>query len=101
MSTNILIALVLFAFAQACVVVAGYLQWIIIAEVNRKLPDAEQISYFLGYPGKYFKILREYRRLYPEGRLPALSGLAFGAGLLFMLAAAWAFGFFRAFGVGP
>jgi hypothetical protein len=44
MSTNILVALALFAVAQVCIVLAGYLQWIMIAEVNRKLPDGEHIS---------------------------------------------------------
>jgi hypothetical protein len=72
-----------------------------IADVNRKLPDGEQISYFLGYHGKYVRTLREYRRFYPEGRLPTLSRVAFGMGMLFALAAVWAFGFFRAFGFGP
>jgi len=43
MNTNNLVALVLFIVAQVCVVLAGYLQWIIITEVNRKLPDGDQI----------------------------------------------------------
>jgi len=101
MSTNALLAVALFAAAQACIVMAGYLQWVILAEVNRKLPDGERISYFLAYAGKYARIRAEYRRLYPAGHLPTLSRLAFAGGALFMLAAAWALGFFRAFGVGP
>jgi hypothetical protein len=101
MSTNVLVALVLFAAAQVCAALGGYLQWIMLAEVNRKLPDAEQISYFLWYRGKYVRLLKEYRRLYPGGRLPTLSRVAFATGVLLFLTAAGAFGFFRVFGIGP
>jgi hypothetical protein len=40
-----------------------------IGEVNRRLPEDQQVSYLLGYPGKLTGIKHEYKRLYPEGNL--------------------------------
>jgi hypothetical protein len=40
-----------------------------IAAVNRRVSDAEQISYSFMYPAKMQKIKAEYRRLYPVGKL--------------------------------
>ncbi len=85
---------VLFVLAQLFIVVSGYLQWVMLAEVNRKLPDSEQFSYFLWHYRKFARLRREYRRLYPSGRLLKLSTVIFGVGVVLMLAAAWTFGFF-------
>jgi hypothetical protein len=71
------------------------MMWSIIEDINHKIPEDQQIL-FLGYgPFKHRRIIREYRRLYPEGRkLLYFRGLAFlGAALL--LASAWIFGMFR------
>jgi len=59
-----------------------------IQEINRKLPEKEQISYLWGHPVKYRKIKNEYRRLYPSGRLLFhLKVLTYmGLGLLVVLA---------------
>jgi hypothetical protein len=40
-----------------------------IAEVNRKLPDEKQISYWGWYPGKFYTVRDEFKRLYPKSRL--------------------------------
>ena len=40
-----------------------------IGEVNRRLPEDQQVSYLLGYPGKLRKIRDEYKRFYPKGNL--------------------------------
>jgi hypothetical protein len=49
--------------------VANLLLYAMIGEINGKEPDAERISYFSFTPGKMFRILDQYRRLYPAGRL--------------------------------
>jgi hypothetical protein len=40
-----------------------------IGEVNRKLPEGQQVRYLLGYPGKLSEIKRKYRALYPNGHM--------------------------------
>jgi hypothetical protein len=67
----------------------------IIGEVNRKLPDQQRISYLWGYAAKYERIIREYQRLCPGGRLVTYYYISVALGLLLGLAFAWQFGFFR------
>jgi len=59
----------LFAAAATCAVLGGYVMFAMIGEVNRKLPEDQQIPYLWGHYAKYQRILREYRRFYPKGRL--------------------------------
>ncbi len=40
-----------------------------IGEVNRRLPDDQQVSYLWGYPGKLSGIREQYKRFYPKGTL--------------------------------
>ncbi len=62
-------AVVLFALGGTLGIISAIIFYVMIAEVNRKLPDDQQIGYFLFYPSKVFRITREYRRLYPHGHL--------------------------------
>jgi hypothetical protein len=48
---------------------SSFFLWREIGEINRKLPDAEQISYWGMHPAKMARIKREYRRLYPSGKI--------------------------------
>ena len=41
----------------------------IVEAVNAKLPEREQFDPFWWGPSKTFRLRREYRRLYPEGKL--------------------------------
>ena len=66
-----------------------------IGEVNRKLPDDQQIEYLFMYPGKVSKVKLEYKRLYPKGRLPLLWNLTVGVMIALGLAVAWSIGFFH------
>lgn len=69
MITVSLPAVVLFCLACSCAILSSLLLWQEIGEINRKLPDAEQISYWGMHPAKMARIKREYRRLYPSGKL--------------------------------
>ena len=40
-----------------------------IGEVNRRLPEDQQVSYLWGYPGKLSGIREQYKRFYPKGTL--------------------------------
>jgi hypothetical protein len=57
-----------------------------IGEINRKR-KGEPISYF-GPPSNGFWIFREYRRLYPNGKLNAYAKVAIGSAFIGMLVTA-------------
>ena len=61
--------LALLAAATSLAVGANFVLYVMIGEVNRKLPEDQQIGYLGFYPSKAFRITREYRRFYPGGRL--------------------------------
>ncbi len=95
MAPNLVRALVLFLFSQSCIVVSGCLFYAIIGEVNGKLPDKERFSYLFGYHSKYVRILREYKDLYPMGRLAHYFKALLVLGLISFIASAWQVGMFR------
>lgn len=65
----LLAALMAFLVALTGCVWVIILSMMMVGEINRKKGDNEQIAY-LGYgPTKMFRILAEYRMLYPLGRL--------------------------------
>jgi hypothetical protein len=65
-----------------------------IGEVNRKLPENEQLSYWFWHSDKAWKLKQEYKRLYPGGRLHRLMFAFEIAGVLFLMIAALSTGFF-------
>jgi len=60
---------VAFGVAMAGVLVGSLVMFSMIEQINRKKPDGERISDLGSTPGKMLRILDEYRRLYPAGRL--------------------------------
>ena len=62
-------AIVLFCSACTCAILSAFFLWQEIGEVNRKMSDSEQISYWGMHPAKMAKIKQEYRRLYPSGKI--------------------------------
>ena len=87
----------LLAVSVTFAVLANLVHYMMIGEVNRKLPDDQQISYLLGYPGKYGRVIREYRRLCPNSRLDLLMKAFATLSLAFLVAFGWDLGFLRAF----
>jgi hypothetical protein len=59
----------LVSLAATCAVVSTLLTYQEIGEVNRKLPDREQIPYFFMDPGMRRRIRVQYTHLYPGGRI--------------------------------
>jgi hypothetical protein len=62
-------ALVFLALATSCFIISSLCLSKEVGEVNRKLPDDQQISYWGMYTSKRLKIKDQYRKLYPNGRL--------------------------------
>lgn len=72
MSARIELAVLAFGIAMTCTIVANLLWFKLIGAVNRRRPNAEQVSYW-GFT--YFKLIAtvdEYRRSYPKGRIHVL-----------------------------
>ena len=95
MTTRIILAIAALSLATTCMISAGFVMYAMIGKVNRKLPDNDQIGYLGFYWSKVRRIFREYRRLYPGGRLAALYKVLTAVGCGLMVACAWAIGIFR------
>jgi hypothetical protein len=59
----------LFGIAVGCSLGTAVLAFWEVAEVNRKLPRAERMFPLVWHIGKEWTLKRNYRRLYPDGRL--------------------------------
>jgi len=68
-------AIVLFCLGWTCAALSSFFLWQEIGEVNRKLPDGEQISYWGMRPAKMARIKTEYKRLYPSGKIDLMRRL--------------------------
>ena len=81
--------------ATTFAILGALVLYMMIGEINRRLPDHQQISYLLMYPGKLGKIRQEYKRFYPTGRLDLLRIVCNVLMFLALLGAAWRLGFFE------
>ena len=68
-TTRLVVYGALFTVAASLALVAGFVQMAMVGEVNRKLPEDSQISYFGWHFGKAVRVNTEYKRLYPFGKL--------------------------------
>jgi hypothetical protein len=80
MSTRLLVGIAFFSAAMTGIFLGNMFQLMMIGEVNRKNHDDQQISFFWFDLSKIVRIFKEYRRLYPEGKLhlAALGSIALG-----------------------
>jgi hypothetical protein len=88
-------AVALFCLACSCAILSAFFLWQQIGEINRKLPDNEQISYWGMHPVKMSKIKSEYRRLYPSGRVDLLRRILQYAAFVFLVLLLIPLGFFK------
>lgn len=88
-------SIVLGALAGSFALLSGLLFYQEIGEVNRKLPEDQQISYFWMDLEKYSHIKRQYKRFYPNGKIHFLQFIFQMVGFAFFFLALIASGFFR------
>ena len=88
-------AIVFFSLAVSFALVSNFVMLAMVGEVNRKLPDDKQISYFWWYASKVSQVLKEYRRLYPAGHLSKYYRVSLALTFTSMLGFAWQIGLFR------
>jgi hypothetical protein len=67
-------------------------QFAMVEAVNERLPSREQFDPFWWGPAKILKLQREYRRLYPDGRLLRRQGFLVAAMFVCILLTALLFG---------
>jgi hypothetical protein len=94
MPARTIVAIVTLSFMSLCGMFSTFAYFEIIDKVNEKLSKEEQFGWLGWSIGKYRRLHREYRRLYPDGRLlfkvNVLTVLAFAS----LIVSAWSFGFF-------
>jgi hypothetical protein len=92
--SNLTIVLILFLTSQTCIIAAGFLMFVMIGEVNRKVPEEMKVSYLFSSPGKYVDICRQYRNLYPDSHVLSYHILLVIAGFLLLIGFGWRNGIF-------
>jgi len=85
----------LFCLAGSCSILSGFFLWQEIGEINRKLTDAEQISYWGMHAVKMARIKAEYKRLYPLGKIDVMRRIFQYLGLAFLALLLIPLGFFK------
>jgi len=88
MSGRVIIGIFAFCIAGAGVFLGNMLTTTMIAEINRKRREGDLVSNIGFTPQKSRMIVREYRRLYPDGRLHIYSYLSLAAVIAGMIAVA-------------
>lgn len=92
---SLIVGVVFVCLGVSCAAIGSLLVHREIAAVNRKVSDAEQVSFSFMYPGKMRKIKAEYKRLYPTGTVEAWRMRLQIAMFAFLALAAIFLGFFR------
>ena len=67
---------------------ASITQFAIVDAVNEKLPETEQFNHLGWYPTKTLRLKREYRRLYPTGKLLRRQYILWALALVCLIVAA-------------
>ncbi|HEV2400016.1 MAG TPA: hypothetical protein VGS27_23960 [Candidatus Sulfotelmatobacter sp.] len=86
---------VLLCLASSSCILSAFFLWQEIGEINRKLPDTEQISYWGMHPVKMARIKKEYKRLYPFGRIDLVRRIFQYVGFVFIALLLIPLGFFK------
>ena len=86
MSSKLIVGIIFFCLILSAIVSANMFLIMMIGEINRKREGNHLISYFGFTFSKMLRIFREYRRLYPEGKLHIYSLFSFVAAMIGLLA---------------
>ena len=95
MSDMSLRTLVFMSGALMFAFISSLLLYMMIGQVNRKLPDSEQIPYLFMYPGKVARIKQQHRKFYPESRVNVVRVVCNFLTILFAIALACTYGIFH------
>jgi hypothetical protein len=69
MAIRVIVGIVALVCVPVCGIISTIANWEMVDKVNEKLPKEEQFYHLWRYAEKSFRLRREYKRLYPNGRL--------------------------------
>lgn len=78
-------AILFFSGFISSIVIANLIDAMIVGKVNRRRAESDQISHFGWTLSKSNFLIKEYRELYPNGKLHYYSRIMAGAAALFLL----------------
>jgi hypothetical protein len=81
-SGRIVAGIILFCLAVSAVFLTNLFVTMMIGEINRKRQEGDLISYFGFTFPKMLRIFREYRLLYPDGKLHIYALASFAVGMI-------------------
>ena len=94
MATRVVVGISALVCVSICGMISTFASWEMMDKVNEKLPREEQFAGLGWYASKTLRLHREYKRLYPDGRLllkvRVLTAIMFAG----VVISAWGFGFF-------
>lgn len=86
---------VLLSAVGACGIASASMSWRMIEEVNSNLPESQRFDLLGWTVPKYRRLSREYKRLYPAGRLASQFWYFAAAMLALLIGVAWLIGSFE------
>ena len=95
MSIRLIVGIAAVAVVTVCGLLSTLISYKITDQVNGELPKETQFSLIGWYFPKKLSLYREYRRLFPHGRLLLQIRLLFGLMFGCLIIGAWAMDFFR------
>jgi hypothetical protein len=94
MSTETLFAVVAFLLVSVVLGITGTaIHWKMVAAVNAKLDEKERFDLLGWYPWTWRRFIKQYWRLYPDGRLIRQTVVVGAISLVIGVWAMWAIGF--------
>jgi hypothetical protein len=94
MATRVIVGIIALVCVSICGMIAAFANFEMVDKVNNKLPKGEQFATLGWYFSKRQRLHREYRRLYPDGRLLLKVRLLVALMIACLLICAWGFGLF-------
>jgi hypothetical protein len=94
MSLRVAVGIVAVVCVSICGMTATFKMLGMVDQVNERLPKEEQFEPLGWYLTKTQRLHREYKRLYPDGRLLLQYYVACVLGIVCLLICAWGFRFF-------
>jgi hypothetical protein len=94
MANRVMVGIVAIACIAICGMISTFTSWEMMDKVNEKLPKEERFTTLWWYASKYQRLHREYKRLYPDGRLLLKYRVLTALMFVCLLVCAWGFGLF-------
>jgi hypothetical protein len=94
MSTRVTIVIVALVCISACGLIGTIANFEMVEKVNERLPKEEQFAELGWHLSKILRLHREYRKLYPDGRLLLKVRVLRALMIACLLIYAWSLGFF-------